>query len=356
MNDILNFIFFDEFANYNLQTNYRRPRKIKPRINYIEILDEVDFKNRFRISKNSFMILLERIENQIRQNTDCNDAIPPIIQLLVALRFYATGSYLQIIGDFCGISISSTQRIVYRVSCAIATLRQEFIKLPLLPEEIRQNEEEFYQTAKFIRAIGCMDCTHIKIQSYGKKESELYRNRKGWFSFNVQVVVNAKLEIIDIVARWPGSTHDSTIFNHSRIKSLFEAGTFGDSVLIADSGYPNLSYIMCPLQSPTTAAEHLYNEAQIRTRSKIERFFGIWKRTFPILSVGTRFRTPEKMLPVIVATAVLHNIIQHDKEEIIVNPEAYNNAIVLMQNINESNRNVTDVRRTMVEYFERLIF
>ncbi|TGZ46715.1 putative nuclease HARBI1, partial [Temnothorax longispinosus] len=108
-----------------------------------------------------------RIENQIRQNTDCNDAIPPIIQLLVALRFYATRSFLQIIGDFCGISTSSTQRIVYRVSCAIATLRQEFIKLQLLPEEIRQNEEEFYQTAKFIRAIGCMDCTHIKIQSYG---------------------------------------------------------------------------------------------------------------------------------------------------------------------------------------------
>jgi len=99
---------------------------------------------------------------------DSNDAIPPIIQLLVTLRFYATGSFLQVIGDFCGISTSSTQRIVYRVSCAIAALRQEFIKLPLSPEEIRQNEEEFYQTAKFIRTIGCMDCTHIKIQSYGK--------------------------------------------------------------------------------------------------------------------------------------------------------------------------------------------
>jgi len=187
----------------------------------------------------------------------------------------------------------------------------------------------------------------------GGKESELYRNRKGWFSFNVQVVINARLEVIDIVARWPGSTHDSTIFNHSRIKSLFEAGTFGDSVLIADSGYPNLSYIMCPLQYPSTAAEHLYNEAQIRTRSKIERFFGIWKRKFPILSIETRFHTPERMLPVIVATAVLHNIIQQDKEEIRTNPEAYNNTIALMQNINDTNRNVTDARLKMVEYFER---
>lgn len=75
---------------------------------------------------------------------------------------------MQTIGDFCGISTSSTQRIVHRVSCAIAALRNEFIKFPILPEEIRRNEEEFYQTAKFICIIGCMDCTHIRIQSYGK--------------------------------------------------------------------------------------------------------------------------------------------------------------------------------------------
>ncbi|KYQ49272.1 Putative nuclease HARBI1 [Trachymyrmex zeteki] len=156
MNDIINYIFFDEFAGYNLEKR-RRPRKIKPRINYLELFDDVDFRSRFRISKNHFMILFEKIEDEIRPKTDCNDAIPPITQLLVALRFYATGSFLQTIGDFCGISISSAQRIVHRISNAIAALRNEFIKLPILPEEIRRNEKEFYQTAKFIRIIGCMD-------------------------------------------------------------------------------------------------------------------------------------------------------------------------------------------------------
>jgi len=69
MNDIFNFLFFDEFAGYNLQKP-RRPRQIKPRVNYIEVLDEVDFKNRFRLSKNNFIMLLEKVENKIRQNTD----------------------------------------------------------------------------------------------------------------------------------------------------------------------------------------------------------------------------------------------------------------------------------------------
>lgn len=113
----------------------------------------------------------------------------------------------------------------------------------------------------------------------------------------MQVITNARLDIIDIVERWPGSTHDSTIFNHSRIKSLFEANRFNDGLLLGDSGYPNLPYLMTPLLNPTTAAEHLYNEAQIRTRSKIERCFGIWKRRFAVLSIGSQFETVEKMLP-----------------------------------------------------------
>jgi len=137
----------------------------------------------------------------------------------------------------------------------------------------------------------------------------LYRNRKGYFSINVQVVVNAKLEIIDI-ARWLGSAHNSTIFDHSRIKTLFEKGAFSDGLLLADSAYPNLPYIMTPFQNPATAAEHIYNEAQIRTRLRIERLFGIWKREFAVLSIGTRFRTVERTLPIIVAVTVLHNIIQ----------------------------------------------
>jgi len=36
--------------------------------------------------------------------------------------------------------------------------------------------------------------------------------------------------------------------------------------------------------------------------------FGIWKRRFPILALGSRFQKMDKVLAVIVATAVLHNI------------------------------------------------
>ncbi|XP_071581671.1 putative nuclease HARBI1 [Temnothorax nylanderi] len=273
---------------------------------------------------------------------------------MVALRFYSTGSFYLAIADFSGISKMSAQSIILRVSTAIAALRNEYIKLLSTLEEIQVTKQEFFQAAKFIRIIGFIDCTHIKIQSCGGNDGELYCNRKGHFSINTQVVVNAKLEILDIVARWPGSTHDSTIFDHSRIKTLFEMGRFGDGVLLGDAGYPNLPYVMTPLLNPTTAAEHLYNEAQIRTRSKVERFFGIWKRKFPILMYGMRFLRIERTLTVIVATAVLHNILISEMYQKPNTGQVYNDAIQQIQNANT--RNINDQRqRLILEYFERLI-
>lgn len=64
---------------------------------------------------------------------------------------------------------------------------------------------------------------------------------------------------------------------------------------------------MTPIANPQNDAEFLYNESQIRSRGKIERTFGIWKRRFSCLSTGLRCNIP-LVQDVIVATAVLHNI------------------------------------------------
>lgn len=68
----------------------------------------------------------------------------------------------------------------------------------------------------------------------------MFRNRKDYFSLNTQVVCNSNLEITDIVARWQGSVHDSTIFNNSRLRANFENGVYGNGLLLGDSTYPLL--------------------------------------------------------------------------------------------------------------------
>ncbi|CAH2088923.1 unnamed protein product [Euphydryas editha] len=92
---------------------------------------------------------------------------------------------------------------------------------------------------------------------------EEYRNRKGIFYIIVQGVCNADLLLVNVVARWTGSSHDTTVINNSVLKMQCEEGLFGKRWLIGDSAYPCTSYLLTPLINPTSLPEHRYNEAHI---------------------------------------------------------------------------------------------
>lgn len=178
----------------------------------------------------------------------------------------------------------------------------------------------------------------------GGNDGEIYRNRKGYFSLNVQTVSDASLKIRNIVARWPGSCHDQTVFNNSRLKFNFENGQFGRFHLIGDSGYAVKPYLLTPLQNTNTEPERLYNEALIRTRNVVERQYGVWKRRFPVLSRGIQVDI-NTALVIIIATAVLHNIAIDMNEDVPDNfdvPQEIGYEVPV--NVNEENQNGHQLR------------
>lgn len=246
-----------------------------------------------------------------------NNAVSPEHKVLLTLRYYATGSMLVVCGDFIGIHKSTASRIVKLVSHEIAILRPQFIRFPDSADETKKVKQDFYNISKFPMVIGALDCTHVKIKSPGGDNAEAYRNRKNFFSINCQTICDSKLKIQDIVARWPGSTHDSTIFNNSAVRGKFERAEMQNSLLVADSGYAQRNYIMTLVGNPhtvmdpasgiTAAAIEKYNESLIRTRNTVERSYGVWKRRFPVLATGINVKITSSQ-SIIVATAVLHNI------------------------------------------------
>lgn len=223
----------------------------------------------------------------------------------LTLRFFATGCILQAAGDFSGVDKSTASRVIDKVSRAIAHMHETYITLP--DEEINIVRQGFFNISRFPRCIGALDCTHVRIQSPGGEEPENFRNRKGYFSFNVQAICDSQLKIWDIVCRWPGSAHDANIFRNSIVRARFENGEFGDNLLVGDSGYGNKPYLITPLSNPITPVEHLFNESQIRTRNPIERCFGVLKRRFPLLALGIKLNV-RKVEAIVVSCAVLHNI------------------------------------------------
>ena len=116
-------------------------------------------------------------------------------------------------------------------------------------------------------------------------------------------------KFLNLVARWPGSTHDSHIFRASRVSQHLQQHhtSLEDGLLIGDSGYGLKPYLMVPYANPITANQRSFNRSLKKTRVVIEQVFGRWKRRFHVLHSEIRMH-PEKVCKVIGACGVLHNI------------------------------------------------
>lgn len=222
----------------------------------------------------------------------------------MALRYYGSGCFQREDADIHGVHQSTISRCVHRVTILIAQRMNQFVAFPT-PAEYAKISNEFRQKRGFPGVIGALDGTHVRIMNPGGEDSELFRNRKGWFSINVQMLCDDKLVIRDVVASHKGSTHDSRIFNECVLKDKLEILPRPFHVL-GDRGYGCQRYLMTPLVNPRTRPERQYNFAQSSTRMAIERTFGIMKRRFPCLTKGMNFK-PDKCCTVIVACVVLYN-------------------------------------------------
>lgn len=119
------------------------------------------------------------------------------------------------------------------------------------------------------------------------------------------------MEFLDVVARWPGSAHDSYIFANSRLKARMELPEFSDRIILGD--YALSHNLLTSLANPKTNAEKLYNKSQIRSRNVVEQTFGVWKRRFPVLFFGLGLKMETTMV-VIQSCAVLQNKSRLEKD------------------------------------------
>lgn len=245
-----------------------------------------------------------------------NHAITPEQNILLTLRYYATGSFIVVCKDFIGIHKSTAAEVIKEVSEALAKLRPQFIRLPSNETEKSQIRIEFYKVAKFPRCIGTISTTHVRIRQPIGNTAETFRNMYGYHSMKVQTICDAKLKIQSIVARWPGSVENSTIFRNSQLKCRFENGEFGDDVLLGDSSFDTRSYLITPILSTTSLAEQLFNLSHDATTTQtVEWSYGHWKRRFLVLCTRMELKI-NTVLTLIIATAALHKIAIDMGEEV----------------------------------------
>lgn len=285
-------------------------------------------------------------------------AVPNILKLAATMRILAEGSYQKGAGnDYnVGLSQSSVSKVFKEcINAMNSELCKSWISFKMSENEKFEIKEHFYNKNGFPGVIGCIDGTHIKILAPRTMERFKYYNRKGFYSLNATIVCiksylnslkelylrnllqvcDHKLQIRYISSHYPGSAHDSFIWNASELKQFlknnhnngdkntwilgetstikgnkFKLKMFAYFFLQGDAGYPLEPFLITPFRSAAEGTpESRFNHIHSQTRNVVERTIGVLKNRFRcILGARQLHYSPKVAAKITNVCAALHNI------------------------------------------------
>lgn len=287
-------------------------------------ISEDRFKMMLRMERATFHALLSTIASNACFNPAENRQHPVAIQLAVVLyRLGASGDGASIgrIAALFGVGDGGTIDIMTRrIFRAILDLESEILHWPNRSEKDYIITETFHEMP---HCIGYLDGSEVKLAERPSKDPDSYYSRKQNFAIKLQAVCDYQLKIRHLLVGYPGSVHDSRIFNNSSLflspSNYFE----GEEWIAADSAYKLSKTIITPFRKNSTEPESMtnsFNKLHSKYRVRIEHCFGILKERFGSLK-ELRMRLIDARSSVhacnwIRACCILHNFIIDCKEDI----------------------------------------
>uniref|UniRef100_A0A6P7GR91 Putative nuclease HARBI1 n=1 Tax=Diabrotica virgifera virgifera TaxID=50390 RepID=A0A6P7GR91_DIAVI len=308
------FVLYGELERRNqLRLTREESRFLRDRSDPFGLTDR-RFVEIFRLSKELVRFLFDELQELMEDGVRAS-RIHYQQRILVGLRFYAIGSYQRAVGQEYLVAVS--QPMVSRCIEEVATVivqhfGNEWIKFPTDAQEVVRKKREFFESCGIPGTIGAIDCTHIRIIS-PKAEEHAYMNRKGYHSMNVQLICDTNLFIVNVNSSFPGSCHDSYIWQQSVIQTYLQNSyRNGDrnTWLLGDSGYPQQPWLMTPVPgAQPNSPEERFNQAHASGRNHIERTNGVLKSRFRCIMGERELRyEPPKVCILVNACCILHNM------------------------------------------------
>jgi nuclease HARBI1 len=106
--------------------------------------NDKEFHQRFHLTKSTVKELCDRLAPQVKRLS--KNGLSVMDQILVTLRFLATGSFQLVCGDTANMSQASVSRCISSVLRAIIGLRMMFINFPTDLHDVKQ---KFYAIGSF---------------------------------------------------------------------------------------------------------------------------------------------------------------------------------------------------------------
>ncbi|KAG0419614.1 hypothetical protein HPB47_003973 [Ixodes persulcatus] len=117
----------DAERNLRQQRVFRTPRTL-------DTIADNHLARYYRLPRPAMERLCAALAPALRRPTARNCALPVDAQVLLALRFYASGSFQSVVGDVANMSQTSASRIINSVSSALCNFAEKGIKFPVTPQ------------------------------------------------------------------------------------------------------------------------------------------------------------------------------------------------------------------------------
>ncbi|XP_065303743.1 putative nuclease HARBI1 [Dermacentor albipictus] len=267
-----------------------------------EDLTEEELRQYFRLAKRTVRSLCDELDHII----GCQRAsgLSTERKVLCALRFFGTGSFQRSVGreEHVGIAQSAVSSTIHKVTEAIISVsaRRKLVDFPFAPSAKDEAKAAFARRGAIPGVLACVDGTLIAImkpEGLSPADTASFVSRKGYYALNVMVVCNAELRILAVDPRFPGSCHDSWVWQHNTLRAR-----------LATQLQPG-EYLLVPGSHAGTTSEGHWNREHASMCNVVERCIGVLKSKFPCLQhFRTLLHSPDRAARIIYACVALHNI------------------------------------------------
>ena len=85
---------------------------------------------RARVNRAEILAMVDEVRDAVEHPATRHGSLPALLQVLVALRFYATGRFQNMVAEMVGIDQSTASRTIHRVTNAMLTHIGQWVRLP----------------------------------------------------------------------------------------------------------------------------------------------------------------------------------------------------------------------------------
>ena len=123
----------------------RVERPLRDRQNPLLAWTEEETYSYLRFGPEVVMYITQLLSPRLERPTRRSGALPALLQVILALHLLASGSFLNVVRRLVGVSTSTCCRVVWGVINALCALRNDLLKWPASPEEVRKAKHDFFQ-------------------------------------------------------------------------------------------------------------------------------------------------------------------------------------------------------------------